>query len=307
MSETPAGSVAKPEIAGEGIEIVIPTLGRESVLVETLGLVRGLGPRRVILVDQTPEHEPGTRDFLEAAEREGWIEWLRLCEPNIPAAMNAGLLAAKSRRVLFLDDDIIPSADLLSAHLEAHAGNPDAWAVVGQVLQPGEKPVTLSPGEGFRFNSDRPAWIESAMAGNLSVDRERALGMGGFDENFVGAAYMFEAEFASRVRDAGGKVYFEPRASLRHLRAERGGTRAHGHHLTTASPSHSAGAHYYFLLRNPSGSALARSCARVLRSVRTRHHLLRPWLIPVGLLAEIRGFFLARRLFSRGPRLLRRG
>jgi hypothetical protein len=171
------------------------------------------------------------------------------------------------------------------------------------VLQPGQVPSALRPGEAFRFNSTSPAWIEEFMGGNFSIARSRALALGGFDENFVGAAYRFEAEFAARFVRAFGKIHYEPSARLQHLAVASGGTRAHGHHLRTAKPGHSVGAFYYLLRVRPPGWRMA-MFNRPFRAVRTRHHLRRPWWIPLTFFAELRGLALALRLSRSGPRLL---
>ena len=42
---------------------------------------------------------------------------------------------------------------------------------------------------------------------------------------------------------------------------------------------------------------------RILRSVRTRHHLRRPWYIPVTLIAELWGLCWAWMLARKGPAL----
>ena len=42
--------------------------------------------------------------------------------------------------------------------------------------------------------------------------------------------------------------------------------------------------------------------ARPLRAVMTRHHLRRPWWIPVTLVAELSGMAWALLLYARGPR-----
>src|SRR4029078_2122533 len=87
------------------------------------------------------------------------------------------------------------------------------------------------------------------MGGNFSIERNRALNLGGFDENFVHVAYRFEAEFAARAIAAGEKIWFEPDASIRHIKASTGGPRSYGEHLTTIKPSHSVG-EYYYLMRS---------------------------------------------------------
>lgn len=287
-----------------GLSVVIPTFQREGVLVETIRRVLALGPSELILCDQTPKHEPATGEVLGGWEKGGDIRILRIPQPNIARAMNLGVLDASGDAILFLDDDVIPTPGLLAAHGAAYAAHPEAWAVVGQVLQPGEEPVAT--GENFRFCSTEGQWIDRAIACNFSVRKDRFLEVGGFDENFVQVAYCFETEFAERVIRSGGKVLFEPSASIRHLRAVRGGTRAHGHHLTTASPAHSVGAYYHLFLKHGVAGAIPGAAKRLAGSVATRHHLRRPWWIPVTLFGELRGLAKAGRLFRCGPKLVKK-
>ena len=111
--------------------------------------------------------------------------------------MNRGLMEARERTVLFLDDDIRPEPGLIAAHFAAHAANPGAL-VAGRVIQPWEEGLEASVEGPFRFSGIRAAWIEEFMGGNFSIDGTSALTLGGFDENFVRVAYRFEAEFARR-------------------------------------------------------------------------------------------------------------
>ena len=257
-------------------------------------------PSEILLVDQTALHPAGIEEELQALHAAGEVRWLRLPEPSIPHAMNVGLQSAKSDIVLFLDDDIVPDKNLVARHVSAQQ---DAQLVAGMVLQPGERPEHLQFGEPFRFTSDAIADIREFMGGNFSIRRDMALSLGGFDENFTGAAYRFEAEFAWRYRKLHGLICYEPGAIIHHLAVSSGGTRAHGHHLRTLRPTHSVGA-YYFWLRTRQPGWVGEMLWRPFRSIRTRHHMRRPWWIPLTLLAELRGFFAARSLLRRGPRLL---
>ena len=187
----------------------------------------------------------------------GKLRRFRQEPPSIPAAFNRGLLEAKSDLVLFVDDDIEPLADLSVAHSSAHAKSADLWATVGQVIQPWQEAAQVTPprrkmglyrDHDFPFNSTIDADVANVMAGNLCVNRQRALSIGGFDENFTDSAYRFETEFARRVVNAGGRIRFLGTAGLRHLRAQSGGTRSVGSHLTSASPIHGIGDHYYAML-----------------------------------------------------------
>lgn len=302
MNGTPRG-MHEPRIA-PAVSIVIPTFRRERVLLDTIAHVRALRgpPHEIIVVDQTPTHEPDTTSALTALAAAGDIRWVRLEQPSITHAMNVGLEAAGGDVVLFLDDDVVPDTDLLSAHAAAHAAG--SHIVAGRVLQPWDDPLASDDPASFRFSSRRRQWIREVMGGNLSVSRSLARRLGGFDENFVRVAYRFEAEFAARALAAGERILFEPAATLRHLKVPSGGTRSFGDHLRTAGPGHTVGAYYHLMRARNEPGRLRQILLRPLRAVRTRHHALHPWWIPATLLAELLGFAWALCLSVRGPRLL---
>jgi len=297
------------------ISIVIPTFDRGDVLLDTVRALFTLRDRadEVLIVDQTPQPAAAVAEQLRSWDKAGAIRWVRLDRPSIPHAMNIGLQWANSEVVLFLDDDILPGPRLVAAHRAALAASQATWGVVGQVLQPGEEPHAhrgYQPSSGLRADLDFPFWstdsasVSNVMAGNLSVRRERALEAGGFDENFSGSAYRFETEFCRRLLAAGGEVRFEPAASLRHLRVQRGGTRTVGSHLTSASPRHGMGDYYFALQSGLSLESAAYMLRRPFREVCTRFHLRRPWYIPVKLVGEVRAFRAAVTAFRSGPQLL---
>jgi GT2 family glycosyltransferase len=288
------------------VSVVIPTYRRGQVLLETVRHLRALEPpaAEILVVDQTETHLPAIAATLRAWDGEGAIRWIRLLRPSIPHAMNVGLEQARGEIVLFVDDDIIPGAQLLSAHSRAQAVV-DGGIVAGQVLQPGEAVLPEdAEGDEFRFCSARRRWVDEVIGCNFSVNRDSALALGGFDENFVQVAYRFEAEFCDRALGAGKRILFEPGASIRHLRVSQGGTRSYGLHLTTVRPSHAVGAYYYLLRARRVRHRAAQVLLRLARSVRTRHHLLRPWWIPGTIVAELWGLLWALRLFLAGPRLI---
>ncbi len=299
---------ARPARVTPSLSVVIPTYGREELLLATLDRVEALfpAPGEIVVVDQTERHETAVERELAARDAAAGIRWLRLPRPSITGAMNAGLLAARGEYVLYLDDDVVPKADLVAAHLAAHHANHlDARVevVAGQVLQPGEEPEPLV-GREFRFRSSVAQEVVELMGGNFSVRRAAALSAGGFDERFVAVAYRYEREFCDRIRRHGGRIWFEPTASIHHLQAARGGTRAWGSHLRSLHPGHSVGEYYYHLRRWRHAASWRGILRRVWKSVATRHHLRRPWWIPVTLLAEGLGILWGLSLALRGPRLL---
>lgn len=291
------------------ISIIIPTFFREEILLETVGLLLELDSPadEILIVDQTPEHDRETGRQLQQWHDAGVINWIRLEKPSIPHAMNVGLQQAKGEVVLFLDDDIIPDSRLIESHRKSHQES-DCWAVVGQVLQPWQKPEALeAPRQlkgirqdfDFPFHSTLPAdHLANVMAGNLSVKRVRALEVGGFDENFIGAAYRFETEFARRIVRAGGQIKFEPLASIKHLRVSSGGTRSRGDHRASADPRHGVGDYYFAMKQGLSIQSISYMGYRMIREVCTKFHLKYPWYIPVKLLGEVRALIWAFQMNS---------
>lgn len=284
------------------ITVAIPTYNRGALVVQTVERLFALDPppEAIVIVDQSRErNEP-----LLRWHEEGRIRLIRLERPSIPHAMNEALLAASTPLILFLDDDVEPSPGLCAAHMRGHQ-DPAIWAVVGQVLQPGEDSRhVVQPQDDleFVFHHDQARFVSNVLAGNLSVKRNRALSVGGFDENFVGAAHRFETDFALRTVAAGGRVWFSPEATLRHLKLASGGLRSFGDHRSSPSPAHSAG-DYYFALhhRRPFWRY---ALIRLRKNVLTRYHLRHPWTIPTKLLGEFRGMLMGHSLARGGRRLL---
>jgi GT2 family glycosyltransferase len=292
-------------MSSQGLTIIVPTYGRNEVLLETLKHLFALNPpaSEIIVIDQTEEHSSQVSCVLDSWRASGWIRWLRLKEPSIPGAMNRGLLEASHPIVLFLDDDIIPHSGLVEAHVSA-LEETGAALVAGRVIQPWDVGRDFSHEDTFHFASLRPAWISDFMGGNFSVRRNTALQIGGFDEQFVRVAYNFEAEFAYRIRRGGYRIYYEPAALIHHLRVSDGGTRTFGNHLRSYLPNHAVGA-YYRILRTWSGwQSLVRFLGRPLHAIATRHHVRRPWWIPATVVAELSGMAWAMLLAAQGPRYL---
>jgi GT2 family glycosyltransferase len=297
--------------------IVVPTYNRDQTLLNTIGMLLKLPTTadEILVVDQTQQHSEQTDLTLEQWNNSGQIKWIRRSEPSITKAMNVGLSQARNELVLFLDDDIEPRSDIIAVHRHAHEKQPVLWATVGQVIQPWQQPERLQPPRAqtglradfdFPFHSSLDHDVQNVMAGNLCVNRVRALSIGGFDENFVGAAFRFETEFARRIGRAGGRIQFLGSAGINHLRVTEGGTRSAGSHLTSASPRHGMGDHYYAFLHGRPIEAWMYSFHRVFREVSTKFHATHPWWIPVKLVGELRamwaGYALAKRKRREGRR-----
>jgi GT2 family glycosyltransferase len=302
------------QFTAQDVTVAIPTFGRDQVLLDTIhACLRQEAPAgEVLIVDQTPVHDRATEEALSSLRDSGRIRWERMTTASQPAAMNTALRVAANPLLLFLDDDIEPGAGFISAHAQAH-NDFDAWVVVGQIIQPWQTPsdVVWNPSSqslkadfDFPFHSTHACWLQNAMSGHMSVRHEQAMRIGGFDENFKGAAYRFDTEFAKRVIRSGGRIRFCPEASIRHLRVERGGTRIRGNHLASPSPHHGVGDYYYAMLQGWSPETVRYMSRRAVREVATRFHLRHPWYMPVKLVGEARAFLWALELKRQGPALI---
>jgi glycosyltransferase involved in cell wall biosynthesis len=283
------------------LTVAIPTYGRDAVLVESIRYLLDLNERadEILVIDQTAEHNLKTQQQLQEWDIEKKIRWVRIQFPSITRAMNIALRKGRGNRILFLDDDIIPDKDLVAVH-RRYAMNDDNRIIAGRVLQPWHKNMPDEVSAPFLFNSLEAKEVSSFMGGNVSIPRKNAIGIGGFDTNFVRVAYHFEAEFAYRWTKNGFKIYYDPKAIIHHLKTERGGTRTFGEHLTTISPDHSVGRYYYNFQTCPIQKAIFKSIQDLVRSITTRHHLRKPIWIPLTIIAELRGFIWAILLWNSG-------
>ncbi len=304
------------------ISVVIPTYNRGSVLLDTIRMLLEQVDRaeQILIIDQTdyPNADP-TASSLQRLQSENDIVWIKLTRPSIPAAMNKGLELATSEFVLFLDDDISIQENFIRNY--KFALNDSRYSgYVGQIIQPWQSVVELqdySAGQGinsdmaFPFNSNAEREINNCMAGNLCLKRQRALDIGGFDEQFSQVAYRFETEFCRRLITATAKPFkFVPSASINHLKANTGGTRAHAqNHLTSCSSSHSVGDYYFaiqhFRVTGSGAQAVVYILKRLSRSCWAKFYLRRPWWIPVRIIAELKGLFRAVGKALKGPIYMR--
>ena len=176
--------------------------------------------------------------------------------PNASMARNIGLIEARGKIALFLDDDVrIRNPNFTANHLRNYA-DPTVPGVYGQVLEIGQQPVRHPPRSvietdwGWAFlppNYSLRCRTRNGGSGNLSVRREWAIAVGGMDAWFERGARREETEFNLRLTRRYGPLIFDPEAGLVHLSAG-GGSRMWGH-ITHTVPQHHIVGHWYFFLR----------------------------------------------------------
>lgn len=206
------------------VSIVVPTFNRRASLERLLkGIAEQTYPApnfEVIVVDDGSQD--GTVPFLRALSTPYSMLVLEQAHQGPAAARNLGVAHAKGSLIVFLDDDVVPIAGLLSSHVVAHSDRSD-MVVVGPMLP---------PPSGWR----RPLWVrwEEEMldvqyramiaglypctprqfyTGNVSLSRQQFIAAGGFDVRFRRAE---DVELGFRLHRLGARFKFDPSASVLH-------------------------------------------------------------------------------------------
>jgi len=295
------------------VSVIIPTYNRGETLLRVIERLLVMEPtdKEIIIVDQTRSHAQDVWRVLKKWSEEGKIRYIRLRQPSIPVAINRGLIEARSEIALIIDDDAIPDDQLIQYHLEGYKSY-DVSLIAGRIIQPwhedGKHMKAMArqydDPDMMEFNSPHRRFVKRFMAGNVSLKISDGLQVGGMDENFVGSAYRFEAEFADRMDRAGMRMLYLPTAQVRHLKLDSGGTSSYGIHYRTIRPYHAVGEYYYLLAARSAAKRIRKFFLRPIRSCVTRYHMCRPWAIVPTLIAEIWAMLWAVVLRFRGPRLV---
>lgn len=290
------------------VSIAIPTYNRGEILINTIShLIANSEGSEIIVADQTKNHPKSVITRLKEWQEAGQIRYLSLEEPSIPKAMNAAIHHARGEVVLFLDDDVVPAKGLAAAHARNYEDE-KIVAVVGQVIQPWQTAEDLQRPKrrsgiwedlDFPFNSTKRAKVRNCMAGNLSVRRESAIAVGGFDEHFIGAAFRFETEYCRRLsRFTGQQIVFDPLATCRHLKIPTGGIRVFGDKMKSNALEHHVGDYYFAHLEAKGRERWSYILYRIYRLTRTTYFMKHPWKIPEHIWAQVRSIRLARVIYS---------
>lgn len=227
------------------ISILICTYRRDAVLCDTLRhLFAQAGPDvEIIVVDQSPEHDYATRQFLDQARHAGRLQVITLPQPGLTRARNIGAQAASGRVLVYLDDDIIPAKNLVEAYRQAFRSGFEG-AIAGQVLHEGQVPMD-SPGSFSHSGVLEPFF--QVYGANFGLLRETYFRIGGSDENLGVHTYVEDRILSDRLIQHGRVIRFEPSASVVHLLAARGGCRISDDTQPTREWEKSFG-HLYYLI-----------------------------------------------------------
>ena len=206
--------------------------------------------------------------------------------------------------MLFLDDDILPDSELLTAHERAGEATPDAM-LAGRVLQPWHGGQSDPEDGPFLFNSLRPSVGGGIHGGNVAIPRRQALRPGGVRPELRSGGLSLRGRVRpslapGRPSDPVRPGCPDPSPAGRTGRNPQ--LRQAPHHR--ASPTTPWGATTSSCAPSPCQRHWRPACGagwgRCAVATTSRH----PWWIPPTLLAEGRGLVWALRLQAKGPALL---
>jgi GT2 family glycosyltransferase len=160
----------------------------------------------VIVIDGSTDGTAEALRRLQGSER------LRLVEQEnrgLAGARNSGMRAASGELLIFLDDDMLCTPGLVSAHAEAHTQRKD-FVGLGAIYVAPESRGNLAAdyfestlGATYLYLRDNPGepWpTEDWTFGNTSIRRDVLERVGGFDENF---RMREDGEIGVRLSDLG--------------------------------------------------------------------------------------------------------
>ena len=140
----------------------------------------------IVVDDGSPEFDPSDLPAL--------CDPLRLNIIQLPnnrgraGARNAGIKASTGDIVIFLDDDMTVPVDFLAAHDRFHRHHPGEVAIgnirFGDSVEPSEMTRYAESRGVQRYASGDPVPFKCFVTGNSSVERQRLLDVGLFDEAF---------------------------------------------------------------------------------------------------------------------------
>ncbi|MFT5049950.1 MAG: GT2 family glycosyltransferase [Chlamydiales bacterium] len=159
------------------------------------------------------------------------VRILRMESNGGPApARNAGMRAARNRRVLAVDNDAIPRPDLLLKLQQAFDSGPDVAIVQPRSVFHHDLERVHYDGGDFHFaglialrnfytpldqaQGQGTLDVDVAVSVCLLLDRDRVLALGGYDESYF---ILFEdLDLSYRVRSAGGRILSVEDAIVEH-------------------------------------------------------------------------------------------
>jgi GT2 family glycosyltransferase len=294
------------------ISVIIPSYGREDALFNTLKdlLSQTYQPNEIIVILQRPNQASSSLIQIEKLCNQRTILIEKVNFANAQKARNLAISIAKSEILLFLDDDVRFSPNLLVAHLENYKNDPTIDGVVGQILNVDQKETSFLPRsyywphlgwQNFPLNYSQRSSTENWPSTNSCIKRSLALKIGGFDEQFE-RTWFDDSDFSKRLADIGAKLTYDPTASITHLRVPLGGKRPASKPLMFLD-AEGWGTYFYFWRKNYDLWKARYPFISTLRWYVFRKKLLiHPYWLFMNFVAVLNGWCLSSSKIAEGPK-----
>lgn len=226
-----------PEVA-----VIIPTYNRPKAVKETLDSLEEMEAMieyDVLVVDDSDNEQ--TKKVVQGHSASP--KYIRPEESkNLPHARNVGIEEAETGIIAFVDDDVRFYDGWIDAIVSTFKDSGDIGAVGGPALEfeNGEpknhimeenKNQNIVAEEGFitekstRWVPLEPVETDTLRGANMAFRKSSLEKVGGFDDGYIGNCFREDTDVCVRIKDAGYKIIYHPRAQLEHLYIEEGGTR----------------------------------------------------------------------------------
>jgi len=204
------------------VSVIVPCYNEERTIGDLLaGLYSQSYPLsdfEVVISDGISEDK--TREVIRSFSenhQELAIRVIDNIKQNIPSAINAGIKAARGSVIVRLDAHSTPASDYLSLCVEAlNAGIADNVGGMWEIKPGGEGTIArsiavaashpLGVGDARYRYSDRSAFVDTVPFGSFYKSLVDKIGY--FDESLLTNE---DYEFNTRIRKAGGKIWFDPK------------------------------------------------------------------------------------------------
>lgn len=200
------------------LSIVLPTYNRLDQLQRVIaGLEQQTYPCQhfevVIVSDGSSD---GTNEYIRTIDSNLCVIPVIQDNQGVAVARNTGIAHTTGDIILFIDDDVVPTPQLITEHLKLH--NDNNAVVMGPMLAPPDFELTpwVAWEQAMLMKQYQcmvdGVWEPSARqfyTGNTSLGKHHLLEAGGFDPTFRRAE---DVELAYRLADKGVKFLFNPDA-----------------------------------------------------------------------------------------------
>jgi len=215
------------------VAVIIPTLDRHQYLFKTIEYFykQSVLPKEIVVIDQSPIKEINIEKLNDFDQRINF-NYFHLDTCSKKCALNWGLRLTKSPIVLIVDDDVEFDENLVYNHLyamvEHNVDNINGASIKpsGELLSEPRKPSFWEDGV-FQLTHNRmvdyPCMTLQVNGNNSSFKRQILIKVNGWDESSLISSD--DDEMSMKLFNFGGKMLYDPRPQLYHLKASSGGWR----------------------------------------------------------------------------------